>query len=81
MQQLLNGHAPELQLMLQALLADRFHLKVHHETKQLPLFALTIGKKGPKFKQSDGSKEPKLIFRAAVQPDGTKVVQLIVENG
>jgi uncharacterized protein (TIGR03435 family) len=69
-------------MMLQALLADRFALKVHHETKELSVYALTVGKKGPKFKKSDGSKEPRLMFRGVlVQPDGSKIIRLIVENG
>jgi uncharacterized protein (TIGR03435 family) len=34
--------------MLQPVLADRFKLKCHFETKDLPDFALVIGKKGPK---------------------------------
>jgi uncharacterized protein (TIGR03435 family) len=36
-------------LMLQALLADRFRLKVRHETRQLPVYVLTIAKNGPRF--------------------------------
>lgn len=35
------------QLRLQAVLADRFHLKLHAVTKSVPVFALVIGKKGP----------------------------------
>ena len=81
MMQLYNGHAPELQLMLQALLADRFVLKVHRITKELPVYALTIGKKGVKFKKSDGSKEPRLMFRGWSAPDGLRMIKLIVENG
>ena len=38
------------QLMVQALLADRFQLKTHRETRQLPVFALVVAKDGPKFK-------------------------------
>jgi uncharacterized protein (TIGR03435 family) len=34
--------------MLQALLADRFKLKVHTETKTLPMYDLVIAKGGPK---------------------------------
>jgi uncharacterized protein (TIGR03435 family) len=37
------------QLMVQALLADRFQLKVHQETRQLPIYALVVSKDGPKF--------------------------------
>jgi uncharacterized protein (TIGR03435 family) len=40
------------QLMVQALLADRFQLKVHQETRQLPVYALVVAKDGPKFKPS-----------------------------
>jgi uncharacterized protein (TIGR03435 family) len=32
----------QLQLKIQALLADRFQLKVHRETKELPVYALTV---------------------------------------
>ena len=41
-----------MQLMLQALLADRFKLKVHHETKELPVYVLTVGKNGSKLTPS-----------------------------
>ncbi len=34
--------------MLQQLLADRFNLKVHHETRQLPIYALIVAKNGPR---------------------------------
>jgi uncharacterized protein (TIGR03435 family) len=42
----------ESRLMLQSLLADRFHLKVHIETKVLPVYALVVAKGGPKLKAS-----------------------------
>ncbi len=41
-----------LRLMLQALLADRFRLKVHLETKERPVYGLVVGKNGPKLKES-----------------------------
>jgi uncharacterized protein (TIGR03435 family) len=37
--------------MLQPLLAERFHLAIHRETRDLPVFALAIAKGGPKFKE------------------------------
>ena len=40
-------------LMLQALLADRFKLAVHRETKELPIYALVAGKNGPKFRAAE----------------------------
>ncbi len=41
-----------MRLMVQSLLADRFALKVHHGTKDLPTFALIIAKGGPKLAES-----------------------------
>ena len=38
--------------MLQALLADRFKLTYHHEKKDDPVFALIVGKGGPKLAES-----------------------------
>lgn len=41
----------QMRLMVQALLADRFKLSIHHETRQLPAFALVpiqAGKTGPR---------------------------------
>ncbi|SPE40919.1 conserved hypothetical protein [Candidatus Sulfopaludibacter sp. SbA3] len=39
---------PDLRKKLQTLLAERFQLKAHRETKELPVFALAVGKNGPK---------------------------------
>jgi bla regulator protein BlaR1 len=36
-------------LMLQSLLADRFQLVMHRDTKETPVYALVIDKNGPKF--------------------------------
>lgn len=42
----------ENQRMLQALLADRFRLSVHRETKELPVYKLVIAKNGSKLRQA-----------------------------
>lgn len=44
-------------LMLQDLLADRFKLVVHKDTKPMPVFALSLGKGKPKMKESKEAKE------------------------
>src|ERR1035437_3763448 len=39
-----------VRLMVQALLADRFQLKVHHETRDLTVYAITVAKNGSELK-------------------------------
>jgi bla regulator protein BlaR1 len=41
----------QMQLMLQTLLADRFKLKVHRETKEGAVYALVVAKGGPKLEE------------------------------
>jgi uncharacterized protein (TIGR03435 family) len=48
-----NATVDQLREMLGTLLADRFDLKFHPETKELPVYALLIGKNGPKLKPSE----------------------------
>lgn len=38
----------QLRLMLQSLLASRFHLTIRRETKELPIYELLVAKDGPK---------------------------------
>ena len=42
----------EFRPMLQKLLADRFNLKVHREQREMSVYALVVGKSGPRFKES-----------------------------
>jgi len=42
----------QVKVMLQNLLKDRFKLEVHHEAKDMPMYALVVGKNGPKMKES-----------------------------
>jgi len=48
----------EFRQMLQLLLADRFKVKVHREQREMPVYALVLGKNGPKFKESAPDTEP-----------------------
>jgi uncharacterized protein (TIGR03435 family) len=45
-------------LMLQALLADRFKLTFHRETKELPIFALMVDKNRPQFRSLKDGEQP-----------------------
>jgi uncharacterized protein (TIGR03435 family) len=49
----------QMRPMLEALLAERFQLRVHRETREVPMFALVVGKSGPKLKESSPEEEPK----------------------
>lgn len=41
-----------LHAMLQAMLAERFKVVVHHESKEKPVYDLVVAKGGPKFRQA-----------------------------
>jgi uncharacterized protein (TIGR03435 family) len=42
----------QLPEMMQTLLAERFKLKIHRESRELPALALTVGKNGPKLTEA-----------------------------
>jgi uncharacterized protein (TIGR03435 family) len=44
---------PTLQTMFQSVLADRFKLTLHRETKELPVYSLVVAKNGPKIHAVD----------------------------
>jgi uncharacterized protein (TIGR03435 family) len=50
----------QFQRMIQKLLEERLKLKLHHEQKEMAIYELTVGEKGPKMKESapDASSEP-----------------------
>lgn len=57
----------ERQEMVKNLLADRFNLVLHRDTKTLPVYVLVIGKNGPKLRES----QPGDTYSNGIQgPDG-----------
>jgi uncharacterized protein (TIGR03435 family) len=56
----------QVKVMMQALLADRFKLKFHRETKELPTYALVVAKGGPKLHASEVAAGPD-------QPNGQRI--------
>lgn len=53
----------QIRQMLGPLLAERFQLRFHRETRELTVYALTVLKSGPRFKEGDGGE-------SSVYPDG-----------
>jgi uncharacterized protein (TIGR03435 family) len=50
-----NASDDQMKRMVQTLLADRFKLKLHHESKELPVLVMTVGKTAPRlFAPKDG---------------------------
>lgn len=41
----------QMRPMLRTLLAERFQLQVHHEMREVPMYALVVAKNGPKLKE------------------------------
>ena len=59
----------QLYRMLQTLLADRFKLILHHETKQLPLFVLSVGKNPPKLQKAKEGETQALRYAPSQRGD------------
>jgi len=53
--------ADRVPAMLQALLADRFGVKIHKETRVLPAYELSVAKGGPKLKEVETAKLPAML--------------------
>jgi uncharacterized protein (TIGR03435 family) len=53
----------QFRLMLQALLADRFQLRIHHASRDLPVFNLVVAKDGPKFKENFSDAKVSMAMR------------------
>ena len=56
----------ELHEMFRMLLADRFQLRYHHETREILAYVLTVGNSGTKLKHSESQD----IFDVPIKPDG-----------
>lgn len=60
--------------MLQALLAERFKLEIHRDHKEQSVYALVVGKGGPKLKESPAD-------TPGPPADGTESKPVIIANG
>jgi bla regulator protein blaR1 len=70
-------------LMLQSLLAERFHLVIRRETKEMSVYALVVSKNGPKFKDAHESDPniPQLQGRPDLQGNGARPRVSIIRRG
>jgi bla regulator protein BlaR1 len=67
----------EWKLMLQALLADRFKLALHRETRELPIYALVIAKNGPRLQEAKpGDTYPKGFKDPNGRPEGGGLIRM-----
>lgn len=67
--------------MLQALLVERFKLAYHRETKEMPVYALLVGKGGPKLKEAPADPEPAPGDDPTTPKEGNKPVQFQMSGG
>lgn len=81
-----NPSVEEKRLMLQSLLADRFGLRIHHETRQLPAFALVQdkgAKLGPQLQPHNLDAKclgPSDTYSAPPVPGSTAPIQVPCDN-
>jgi uncharacterized protein (TIGR03435 family) len=64
--------------MLQILLADRFKLVIHNDTKPMPSFVLTVGKGKPKLKEAAGSAPAGCDMEPPKPPQGDVIPMIVV---
>ena len=63
----------QLMLMLQSLLAERFHLAVHFETREVPVYSLVVDRRGLKI-------HPVTDNGAGMQVDGDETHPVVARN-
>ena len=64
----------QLRLMLQSLLAQRFQFIGHRETREIPVYVLTVGKSGPRFRELKDGEDPPI-------PSGAELTQKATMQG
>jgi len=70
----------DIKLMLQALLAERFHLVVHTGSKPMPAYMLLVAKDKPKFSTSDGTAAASCRYQAPQTPGPSPNITFACHN-
>jgi uncharacterized protein (TIGR03435 family) len=73
-----NTPPETLKLMLQSLLADRFKLVIHKDSKPMDAFVLSVGKGKLKLKEADGSGSTGCQPQPMTPPEPGKIPQITV---
>lgn len=72
-----NASGDQLKLMMQTLLAERFKLTFHRETKELPVYGLVVAKNGSKLQQSEAADRQQLrMGRGLISGKGMSMAML-----
>ncbi|NYF78870.1 M56 family metallopeptidase [Granulicella arctica] len=66
----------QVDLMEQSLLADRFKLKVHFETREMPVYALVVAKSGSKLTPAEDG-EPSNLFNLESEQGGEMTARAV----
>jgi uncharacterized protein (TIGR03435 family) len=67
--------------MLQALLADRFKLTIHHDTKELPIYALVVAKGGSKLQETKPDDANPDAGSAPAHPSNKGRMRMSIDSG
>jgi bla regulator protein blaR1 len=69
-----NRFRAQMQARLRALLAERFQLKLHRETKEMAVYALAVGKGGPKIQATTEDPGPQTGFSMSRNAQGKQEI-------
>ena len=67
--------------MLQALLADRFKLILHHDTKELPIYGLVVAKSGSKLQETKPDDANPDAANAPAHPTNKGRMRMSIDSG